>query len=244
MGVRGAPDSEDVKGKPPDRVIGGGSLQRKEGSRWGGGRPPARGAGFGWKERGPPEVGTQLGQLGCMLWGADWRVAVPTERPRPGQGRVRAPGPLSRPPKLVGPGSPPLLRACLGARLRPRVTLGRRERPEPAEPPQPPPPPPPPPCLAPFDTHTPTNMAAGRGRAGCVRAPAGPAPPPRRGPAPAEAPPPRPPPHIPTTPRRVPSARAVPHDLPPNPSSIPSQTPHTHVDDPPPTAHRLWQIPT
>ena len=98
----------------------------------------------------------------------------------PGRGRVRALGPL-RPPSLAGLGSPVLLplRADPGARLRAPVVLGRRERREPAEPP-----PPAPPRPAPFDTHSPANMAAGRGRAGCVRAPAGPAPPPSPGPAP------------------------------------------------------------
>ncbi|XP_047612789.1 proline-rich protein 2-like [Phacochoerus africanus] len=98
----------------------------------------------------------------------------------PGRGRVRALGPL-RPPSLAGLGSPVLLplRADPGARLREPVALGRRERREPAEPP-----PPAPPRPAPFDTHSPANMAAGRGRAGCVRAPAGPRPSAQPGPRP------------------------------------------------------------
>lgn len=68
----------------------------------------------------PPEAGTQLGQLGFMLWGAGWRGAALRRRPRPREGRVRALGPRSRPPRLAGPAH---LRSSEPARVR---RCGRR----------------------------------------------------------------------------------------------------------------------
>lgn len=105
---------------------------------------------------------TRLGLRGCMLWGTAGGAAL-WGRP-PGKGQGPRPGPAPA-PEPRGPSSPALLRADPDARLRPPVALGRRERGEPPETPALP---------APFDTHTPANMAAGRGRADCVRAPAAP----------------------------------------------------------------------
>lgn len=106
---------------------------------------------------------------GCILWEV---VGGAVFWGRSGEGQ--GPRPRSAPaPEPRGPGSPALLRADPGARLRPPVELRRRERLEPEESQ---------PLPARFDTHTPANMAAGRGRAGCVRAPAGPSPPPGPGP--------------------------------------------------------------
>lgn len=84
--------------------------------------PQPVGTGLAGKKRVPPEAGTQLGQLGCMLWGADWRGAALRGRPRPREGRVRALGPRSRPPRRVGPAH---LRSSEPARVR---GCGRRQR--------------------------------------------------------------------------------------------------------------------
>ncbi|KAG8521858.1 GRB2-related adapter protein [Galemys pyrenaicus] len=87
----------------------------------------------------------------------------------------------------------------------PPVALERRERPQPAEPP---------PRLAQFDTHTPANMAAGRGRAGCVRALADPAPLPSAAPPrPTDVPPTRPPRSYPKYPRPKPLGNSSASDL-------------------------------
>lgn len=112
----------------------------------------------------------QRGGRGACPGGAgEVREPVLWGRPRPAEGEGPRPGDSLWPRSPTGSGSPLLLWAGVGAPLRPPAALGRRERPEPAEPP-------PPPRLAPFDTHTPANMAAGRGRAGRVSAPADPAP--------------------------------------------------------------------
>lgn len=156
--------------------VGGGSLQQKEGSRWGRSHAPARGVEPGWKEGGPARGGDPASAAGVHAVRGGLRGSLCSGGARPlGEGEGPRPTAPLRSPSPAGPGSPPLLWAGPGAWLWPPVALRRRERREPAEPP-PPLPPPSPQRLAPFDTHTPANMAAGRGRAGCVRAPAGHAP--------------------------------------------------------------------
>lgn len=176
-------------------------------------------------------------------WGADFGDAYVLGASAPwGRGTLRALGPTPVPE----PGSPPLLRAGPGSRPRPPIALWRRERPEPAEPP-----PAPPARPAPFDTHSPANMAAGRGRAGCVCARAGPALR-RPGPAPrppvpptvAQAPPHplQPPPPPSKTPRRLPSGHTAPQNLGRNPLNN-SPNPHSRVPTVPSATRTLANSP-
>lgn len=163
---------------------------------------------------------TRLGLRGCMLWRTAGGAALWGRPPVKGQGPRPGPAPA---PEPRGPSSPALLRADPDARLRPPVALGRRERGEPPETPALP---------APFDTHTPANMAAGRGRADCVRAPARPAPPPVQAPPRVPEAPPLRPAQATQGPARCPLAppRACWHPTP----AQPAQTRRSPTPGPPP----------
>ena len=110
-GRRGSPRLRGYERKSSPRGNGGGSLQRNEGSRRGGGRARPRGAGKkgsrlrwrpGWDCGGACSGGRLVGQRSGGV--------------RPGRGRVRALGPL-RPPSPVAPAhlrssGPTRMRGC------------------------------------------------------------------------------------------------------------------------------------